>query len=169
FNASYSDPSSLDATSIRVDHLLTSKFNLFGRYNYSPSDLIQRGPFVSVGNVLSQTSALSSTVHTATAGVTQLITPTISNETRLNYSKQTVGVRQQLDDFGGGVPLPDTALFPSGFTSENSSFGFYIAGAGQWNYGRPQNNEQRQFNLVDNLSATIRAHQMKFGVDYRRL
>jgi hypothetical protein len=131
--------------------------------------LIQRGPAISVGNVLSQTSALSSKVHTATAGVAQLITPAISNDTRLNYSRQTVGVRTQLDDFGGAAPLPDVALFPSGFTSENSTFGFYIVGAGQWNQGRPQTNGQRQFNLVDNLSVTIRAHQAKFGVDYRRL
>ncbi len=36
---SYSNPSSLDATSIRVDHVINSKLNLFGRYNYSPSEL----------------------------------------------------------------------------------------------------------------------------------
>src|SRR5262249_31110798 len=47
FNASYSNPSSLDAYSIRVDHLLSSKLALFGRYNYSPSDLDQRAAFFS--------------------------------------------------------------------------------------------------------------------------
>src|SRR5262249_23313453 len=31
FNASYSNPSSLDATSIRLDHVVNSKLNLFGR------------------------------------------------------------------------------------------------------------------------------------------
>src|SRR5580693_332476 len=43
FNAGYSNPSSLDATSLRVDHVINSKLNLFARYNYSPSDLSQRG------------------------------------------------------------------------------------------------------------------------------
>src|SRR6185369_1096680 len=37
FNAGFSNPSSLDAYSIRVDHSLRSKLNVFGRYNFSPS------------------------------------------------------------------------------------------------------------------------------------
>src|SRR5215472_4011270 len=44
FNGSYSNPSSLDAYSIRVDHAISSKLSLFGRYNYSPSSFAQRGP-----------------------------------------------------------------------------------------------------------------------------
>src|SRR6201987_5928736 len=44
FASAFSDPSSLNATSIRVDHQLNSKWTLFGRYNYSPSSLTQRGP-----------------------------------------------------------------------------------------------------------------------------
>jgi hypothetical protein len=43
FNASYSNPSSLDAYSIRVDHVINTKLSLFGRYNYSPSSFTQRG------------------------------------------------------------------------------------------------------------------------------
>jgi hypothetical protein len=43
FNASYSDPSSLDAYSVRVDQVVSSKTNLFGRYDYSPSTLGERG------------------------------------------------------------------------------------------------------------------------------
>src|SRR6202008_26966 len=46
FNASYSNPSSLDAYSIRLDHIISSKLSLFARYDYAPSDLDQRGaPF----------------------------------------------------------------------------------------------------------------------------
>src|SRR5262249_5513609 len=37
YTAGYSNPSSLDATSVRVDHALSSHLSLFGRYNYSPS------------------------------------------------------------------------------------------------------------------------------------
>src|SRR6185369_12247100 len=35
FNASFSNPSSLDAYSTRLDHVINSKLHLFGRYNYS--------------------------------------------------------------------------------------------------------------------------------------
>src|SRR5262245_37792808 len=84
FDASFSNPSNLDATSIRIDHIINSKMTLFGRYNYSPSSLDQRSPPFA-GPVLSMSNSLSSTVHTLTAGLTHLITPRISNEFRANY------------------------------------------------------------------------------------
>jgi hypothetical protein len=43
FNASYSNPAKLDAYSVRIDHALAQHFNLFGRYDYSPSSIDQRG------------------------------------------------------------------------------------------------------------------------------
>src|ERR1700721_1135904 len=43
FNAAYSNPGTLDAFSLRVDHKLNDRLNLFARYNYSPSELTQRG------------------------------------------------------------------------------------------------------------------------------
>jgi hypothetical protein len=45
FNASYSNPGTLDAYSLRVDHKINDKLNLFARYNYSPSALNQRGAY----------------------------------------------------------------------------------------------------------------------------
>ncbi len=38
-NSSFSDPATLDAYSLRIDHRLSDKLTLFGRYDYSPSDL----------------------------------------------------------------------------------------------------------------------------------
>src|SRR6202022_3762808 len=43
FNASFSDPSTLDAYSLRIDHKLGNNLTLFGRYNYSPSSITSRG------------------------------------------------------------------------------------------------------------------------------
>ena len=169
FNASFSTPSSLDAYSIRVDQVVSSKLTLFGRYNYSPSSLDQRGPLFSSGSVLSTTNSVSSSVHTFTAGLTQLINPGISNQARVNYSNHRIGSRLALDNFGGAVPLLDSILFPSGFSSANSLFLFVITGAGQYDQGKQATNEQRQVNLIDNLSVTRGGHQLKFGVDYRWL
>lgn len=169
FNASFSNPSSLDAYSIRIDHSLGSKLNLFGRYNYSPSSLDQRGPFFSSGRVLSATNSLSSTVHTGTVGLTQMIGPEINNEVRLNYSNHRIGIDFVMDDFGGAIPLPDSSLFPSGITSDNGTFLFIILGVGQYVQGKQGTSEQRQVNLLDNLSVTKGSHQLKFGVDYRWL
>jgi Carboxypeptidase regulatory-like domain/TonB dependent receptor-like, beta-barrel len=168
FNASFSNPSSLDATSLRVDHVVNSKMSLFGRYNYSPSSLDQRSPPFA-GPVLSMTNALSSSVHTLTAGFTQLIKPAISNEVRANYSNHRIGIKWVMDDFGGAVPPPDSTLFPAGLSSTSSLFGLFIPGLGQYNQGKQGTSEQRQLNFIDNLSLTEGSHQLKFGVDYRWL
>jgi len=169
FNASFSNPSSLDAYSLRLDHSLTSKLNLFGRYNYSPSNLDQRGPFFSAGRVLSTANSLASAIHTGTVGLTQMIKPEISNEVRANYSNHRVGLKFLMDDFGGAVPLPDSVLFPTGITSANGLFQFIILGVGEYVQGNSGTDEQRQINLVDNLSVTKGSHQIKLGVDYRWL
>jgi hypothetical protein len=149
FNASFSNPSTLDAYSIRVDHVVNSKLTLFGRYNFSPSSLDQRSPPLA-GPILSQTSSLSSSVHTFTTGFTQLINPMISNEVRANYSNHRVGTRFFLDDFGGAVPLADSMLFPDGVSSTNGFFSMFIVGIGLYNQGNSGTGEQRQ-----SMSSTI--------------
>ena len=169
FNATFSNPSSLDAYSIRLDHVINSKFTLFGRYNYSPSNVDSRGAFAPPQATLSAVEPLSSSVQTVTLGLAETITPGISNELRANYSNDRVATRFFLDNFGGAVPLPDSALFPSGFSSANSAFEFYIVGSGIYEQGKQAADEQRQVNLIDNLSWSKGSHQMKFGVDYRWL
>jgi hypothetical protein len=169
FSAGFSNPSSLDAYSIRVDHSLRAKLNVFGRYNFSPSNLDQRGPFFSSGRVLSAVNSLSSSMHTGTAGLTQIINPEISNEVRANYSNHRIGIHFVMDDFGGAAPVPDSLLFPSGISSANGTFLFILLGVGQYVQGNQGTTEQRQINLIDNLSVTTGSHQLKFGVDYRWL
>jgi Carboxypeptidase regulatory-like domain/TonB dependent receptor len=169
FNSSYSNPNRLDAMSIRADQAMHSRLALFGRYNYSPSSLVQRGPRFSSGSVLSAMNSLSSSVHTGTVGFTQLIMPAVTNELRVNYSNHSVGAKYAMDDFGGATPISDSLLFPTGYSSTNGVFLLAITGVGQYGQGKQGTNEQRQVNLVDNLSVTWSAHQLKFGVDYRRL
>lgn len=169
FNASFSDRSALDAYSIRIDHSLRDKLHLFGRYNFSPSTLEQRGPFFTSGRVLSTTSSLSSSVHTATIGLTQIMGPEISNEVRANYSNHRIDIDFVMDDFGGAIPPADSILFPAGITSANGTFLFIVLGVGEYVQGKQGTSEQRQVNLIDNLSVTKGSHQMKFGVDYRWL
>jgi len=165
FNASFSNPSSLDAYSIRMDHIINSKLTLFGRYNYSPSSTDVRNPF----GALSNTESLNSSVQTLTVGTTERIKLEISNEVRANYSNQRVSTKFALDRFGGAQRIPDSALFPSGFSSPNSNFELFIDGVGGYSQGLQATDEQRQANLIDNLSVSHGGHQMKFGVDYRWL
>jgi len=169
FNSSYSNPSSLHANSIRVDHALTSTLHVLGRYNYSPSDFAQRGPYITTERVLSTSQSISSSVRTSTIGMNQVLTPRIANEVRANYSKHTVETRYIADNFGGAVPVPDALVFPSGYSSQNSSFALSIDGAGVYTQGKNAADEQSQINVVDNVSWVKGSHSAKFGVDYRWL
>jgi Carboxypeptidase regulatory-like domain/TonB dependent receptor len=168
FSASYSNPSSLDAYSIRMDHIINSKLSLFGRYNYSPTSLNQRAaPFTLTA--LNTTDFVDSSIQTFTLGITQLVSPAISNEVRANYSNQRLGSDFDLDDFGGAAPPPNALLFPPGFSPTDSAFLFLISGVGEYGEGKSATDEQRQINLIDNLSVTKGSHQLKLGVDYRWL
>ena len=169
FNSTFTNPSSLDAYSIRLDQVVNSKIILFGRYDYSPSSLTQRGPLPAPNTVLSTTESVDSTIHTFTIGSTQLIRPDISNEVRANYSNQKLGTSFAIDNFGGAVPVPNSALFPPGYSPANANIEFYIQGAGEFAQGKNAIDEQRQINLIDNLSVAKGTHQVKFGIDYRWL
>jgi outer membrane receptor protein involved in Fe transport len=166
-NASYSNPATLDAYSLRIDHRLSNKWTLFGRYSYSPSKVLERGG----SNALSVVEPISITTQTGTVGATWSASPSITNDVRFNYSRTNASSYSYLDNFGGAVPLPSLPL-PSPFTTQNSSFAFFIVflqPGPTLNAGRTQQVVQRQFNIVDSLSVQKGPHSLKFGVDYRRL
>ena len=166
FNAAFSDPASLDAYSLRVDHKLSSKISLFGRYNYSPSDLEQRG----AGDALSTVGVSNITTQTATVGAAWVISPTTANDLRFNYSRTNASSNFVQDSFGGAVPL-ESPPFPSPYTTQNAQFYLAILSleSGGMNLGRGAHNLQRQVNAVNNLSIQRGHHSLKFGVDFRRL
>jgi hypothetical protein len=168
FNASYSDPGTLDAYSLRVDHKLNNRLNLFGRYNYSPSKLSQRG---GVGSSLSTISPTTTTTQTATVGATWAISPVAANDFRFNYSSTDASTSNRLDSFGGAVPL-GALPFPSSFTARNGLFQFFVFSLGNnltLSAGAVGHNQQRQINILDSVSLQKGSHSLKFGVDYRRL
>jgi hypothetical protein len=168
FNASYPNPATLDAYSLRVDHKLTHRLNLFARYNYSPSNLLDRG--ASTLLPLSDVETIRITTQTATAAAVWAIAPFAANDFRFNYSRTDAASSNSLDSFGGAVPL--TAVpFPSPYTTANAAFIFAVFGLSHpyLSLGASTRSTQRQINLVDGLSVQKGSHNLKFGVDYRRL
>jgi len=168
-NASFSNKATLDAYSIRVDHRLGDKLSLFGRYNYSPSEILQRG---SGGYALSGLQQNRITTQTATVGATWLISPTVSNDLRFNYSRTSGSGRSYLDNFRGAVPLASLP-FPAPLTNQDALFGLFIfslkVGSQELAAGQQAANLQRQINVVDSVALQKGSHSLKFGVDFRRL
>jgi hypothetical protein len=164
-SASYSNTSTLNATSLRVDHRLNDRLTLFARYNYSPSALISReGP-------LSELSDNSNRTQTGTAGSSWTPSPRLTNDIRFNYSRTSSGLSFRLDTFGGATPVVAAAdsKLPSPFTLQDSLFESYILGLSPMAVGDDGGFVQRQYNLVDTLFLQEGTHSLKFGVDYRRL
>ena len=166
FNASFSNKSSLDAYSLRLDHNLTHNAQLFGRYNYSPSELVTRGN----GGALSIQSPTEIRTQTITVGTTWQPTAHAANDFRINYSHVSARAHALLDDFGGAVPLPDLP-FPPELTERNALllFDVFNLRAPFLEAGQVVHNVQRQVNVVDGFSLQKGTHSLKFGVDYRRL
>jgi len=143
------------------------QLTVFGRFNYSPSKLIQRA---SGSLPLNGVKPITVTTLTATAGQLGAISPFAANDFRFNYSKTEASSYSYLDNFGGGA-VPTTLPFPSPYSSRNAIFIFGIFGLtnGNLEIGSSSRQVQRQINLVDSLSVQKGTHNLKFGVDYRRL
>ncbi len=167
FNASFANPSTVNATSVRIDHQMGRPLLLFGRYNYAPSQFLSRGALGGLSLSVSPRGSFATT--TLTLGATYVLGPKVSNDLRANYSHVRAGASYPLDDFGGAEPPPASSLFPSHVNPENASFTLFQLSTSAWTVGPLAQNYQRQLNLVDNIAVAAGSHSLRFGADYRRL
>lgn len=164
---SFSNPSRLNATSVRLDHSFAQRFSVFVRYNYAPSENRERGRFATPSFV----AVLPGKTETATVGSTILFSPSLTNDLRFNWSRATASQVYEQDTFGGAKILPRDILFPS-FANPETSLYYLTIGGNDENTISPgtfSRNTQRQFNIVNTTSWNAGPHVLKFGVDVRRL
>ena len=170
FAAGYSDPSTLNSTGVRIDYIPVQRVTIFGRYSNAPSRIDVRGG--SGGFEYSNVQNTHYGTQVLTAGSNQTFTPRLTNEIRFNYSQSNSHGFYTLDDFGGATPPPDSVLYPSSAPPQDSNFLFYADAAPngiKFTAGKLADNWQHQVNLAESLSLMVGAHQMKFGLDYRRI
>lgn len=163
FIGSYSDPKSSDTYSLRIDHNINDKLQVFGRYSDTPSQDALRS--------LSIINSRRVTARSLTLGTTFVPNSNFTNELNFNYSQNRGRLNQSIDDFGGAVPIDPSVLY-SGYSGPGPKFGqfsLFFLGGTQIGLGDGQDSFQRQINVVDNASFIKGNHQFRFGVDYRRL
>ena len=165
FTATYSDPSKLDALSLRLDHRPTQNLSLFVRANFAPSETHERGGDFT----LSTNSLVEKDTRTFTAGATATLGSRITNDLRLNYSVAQGASYFDVDDFGGGVRPAESLLFSGGADPNDALFSFGFFSGPQFLVGKNVDNRQRQVNAVNTLSLLQGSHQLKVGVDYRQM
>ena len=163
FTGSYANRGTLNATSIRIDHALSDRFAIFGRYNYSPSETIGRNV-----NLFTLSTLTSENVNTQTLtlGMSMVLNSRMSNTLRSNYSGQSSNLMYSIDSFGGAVP-PSTTAFDGGLPAAATYATFFPFDANLLGDGPQGRNQTKQFNFVDDLAITSGTHQFKFGGDYR--
>jgi hypothetical protein len=155
-------PSQLDSGMARIDHALTSRATLFARYNDSPSSN-QFGA--------TQVNRLDLRFRSLTMGLNLRPTARITADLRVNESQSEA--QSTWSRFGQSAPGCDLApltsyLFPNASPC-NSLVRFLIGGVGQVVNGREGDRRQRQFQVVESTAATLGAHSVRFGADYRRI
>ncbi len=163
FSARYSDPTTLDAGSLRFDHTVGASQTWFVRYSHADSSLTQRA------NSLSQRSSVALGYRTLTLGGTQRLAERVSNDLRANYTRAEGRGDHWLDAFGGAIPPASSILFPPFTTPADSLVVLHVFGAPSLAVGKNVENLQRQINVVDHLSVISGRRQLRFGGDYRRL
>jgi hypothetical protein len=161
----FSNPSELNATSFRIDHSFSQRVTLFGRYSYVPSENRERARFAAASFV----ARLPANAETLTVGSTMLVSNTINNDIRFNWSKSRAAQIYTQDTFGGAKILPRELLFPD-FANPDTSLYYLTIGGNDENTISPgtfSDNTQQQINIVDTMIWNIGTHALKFGVDYR--
>ena len=166
YRAVVSNPSSSNTGSLRIDQVINGSTTAFARISYSPSYTQSRASQQITPNVLTFGDVHS---ETGSAGVTQTFKSGFVNDVRFNYSKYVNDSNSIMDNFGGAIPLTDAEVFPKNVTNTTGAFNLNAFGLAGYSYDNRNENDQAQYNVVDSLSHTAGAHQLKFGGDYRKL
>ncbi len=161
-----------DQYDIRIDHQLSSKNSLMGRWSWSDQTTPQPGVFDGfIGGSNTQYRNIRQLVLTDT----HLFSPTMVNEIRAGVTRHN-GSRI-VDGVGDGVSFAgqnNVALFPfpvKGFPGIAFNFSGEATGSVQfdgWGGGASDLNYETRIQVADTISITRGKHNMKTGVDIRR-
>jgi Carboxypeptidase regulatory-like domain/TonB dependent receptor len=169
FVAAWSNPSSIDSYSVRVDQSVARTSKLFFRF----SDTSSTGTTRSGGN-FSNPSNPSSLVYgkrTYTGGVTSVFAGRATNDFRLDYSSSDAAGQTGSDNFGNAKKTNLWQLQGFGPTTGSASVGVNLFLSGYYTALQQtvSSGKQTQWNLVDTFSLSFGHHQTKLGMDYRRI
>jgi hypothetical protein len=167
FVGSWSNPGSIDSSSIRLDHVVGDKLRLFFRFSDTSSSVDSKDIAVA-----SLTNSNAQKTRTFTMGATSSFSANMSNDFRLNYSSNRATQSITPGDFAGAVPvdlLQLQGLSPTGTTVPLMSVILALPGQNSLFTQEFQAGKQKQWNMVDTFGVAWGHHQMKVGFDIRRL
>jgi hypothetical protein len=163
-----SSPLNSDSISLRLDQVINSKWTVFGRFAYAPSN--------SQIWSLAQLQTSTTDQKAGTVGLTGILTPRLTNQVNVNYSASGGTGNTEIQPVNGAVPPTLAQLFggkaPTGGKTTFASWSFFSSSYPNTfglSAGDQTQNAIRSLNVTDNLSWSKGKHMLKFGVDFRRL
>lgn len=145
--------------SFRVDHKINSKNFIYGRYRFDHSAQNGTGQVTPPG----VTSVVTTRVKAATIVLNSVLTNKMANEFRIAYGRFD-SVTNAADASSETIPsIEITDLGMSQFNAAASRTAFGLA------VNLPQFRINNTYQIQDNLSYTTGNHNLKFGVDYRKM
>ncbi|MBI4481072.1 MAG: TonB-dependent receptor [Acidobacteria bacterium] len=157
-------PDQEDFVAVRIDHKISDKDSLFGRYTFD------EGSKTAAANFVTTTSALSRNQYVA-LGETRMFSPSVINQLVLGFS------RSNISDGNAELTTPDLVIPPqfnwvgrpgpikSPGVPEFSAFG----GAGGSTSDLAQINALNSFQVRNDVSYVRERHSLKFGFNFQRL
>ncbi len=164
FNYSFSNSSSMDNISVRLDQTINKRLQAFVRYADTPSSEVTGGD---------KTSHQAINTHMWTAGLTANITNSLLDELRFNFSHEGSEYGFALAPIAGASPFDRSLMVPAQY---ESPYDYVLSqvqvpgtslsyAAANYQYGTVQ----RQYQIVDSLTWVHGRHTIKIGEDWRRL
>jgi hypothetical protein len=167
-----SQPFNSDQYDLRLDHQVSQKNSLFGRYSRSLQTNVNPGNFP--GFIGGGTNNINNSISTIVDD-THVFSPSVVNEARAGYTRhngsfEVAGISDGIDFANKNgiamypfpvVMFPNIVFSPSGLTSGSNSFTPLGSGG-------PNLNIENTFQASDNLTWNRGAHSFKMGADVRR-
>ncbi|MFN0170144.1 MAG: carboxypeptidase regulatory-like domain-containing protein [Bryobacteraceae bacterium] len=154
-----------DQFSVRVDHSVGPKDQLFGRYSFSNEKLYAPGALTS------QATRREPRPQIATIGHTRIFSPSVANDARLGYTRLRLNIVNK-NAFTENIPAKlgiqgQEGLPPSAWEVPNVAFSNDgITGFGGLNFGVPTVTRNNTYQFQDTLSMTKGSHNLKIGIQY---
>ncbi|WP_263356656.1 TonB-dependent receptor [Acidicapsa ligni] len=153
-------PARLDSTSARIDHNISEKWKVFGRYAYTPSNNTSYA-----GAIANSTTG---SLGSVTLGSTNVFTQRQNNDFRFNFTRNSTATVGTSTNLGGAVPFNPMTL--PGLASSSSEVAVIFTYGPEASFLlRTAPATQDQMNLTDTYNLNIGKHDLRFGIDWRRV
>lgn len=159
----YNTPSSMNTYNVRIDQVITSKHEFFARASRTRSTMTS---YYYGGTMPTQQNT-----STYTAGLTSSFTTHVTNQLRANYASNA-GIQSGYQTPISGQPTFNAITaggYPANISNIVMFLGYYPSSGGIYAIDFRGFQENRQFEVNDNVSWLLGKHSLKFGADFRRL